>query len=110
MDILIVDDAESVRLNISRLISGALPEITISTASDCRSAIELLKSKEFQLVVLDIKLPDGSGFDVLTTINEMGLQTKVVMVSNFVCDKFKAKAMELGAAKFFDKTGEIDGL
>ena len=110
MDILLVDDAESVRKNISRLISSAVGSANIYEASNCSEGGVQLAKRPYKLVLLDIKLPDGSGFDLVGKIPPHFPIPLVFFVSNFAGEKFKQKAIELGANGFFDKTSEIDEL
>lgn len=110
MDILLVDDAESVRKNISRLISSAVCSANIFEAGNCREAEEEFVKRAYKLVLLDIKLPDGSGFDLIEKIPGYYPFPAVFFVSNFTGEKFRKKAIELGANGFFDKTSEIDEL
>lgn len=110
MDILLVDDAESVRNNISRLIRSAVSTANITEACDFSEAVKQLKKRPFNIVLFDIKLPDGSGFDLVSKIPGHFPSPKILFFSNFAGEKFRQKAMDLGARGFFDKTSEIDEL
>ncbi len=110
MDILLVDDAESVRKNISRLISSAVCSANIFEACNFAEAEKELGKRPYKLVLFDIKLPDGSGFDLVRKIPGHFPFPLVLFVSNFAGEKFRQKAIELGANGFFDKTSEIDEL
>ena len=63
--ILVVEDHSDTLEALSRLLSHFGHDI--STADDARSALEMINSKEFDVVLCDIALPDGNGYDVIAT-------------------------------------------
>jgi DNA-binding response OmpR family regulator len=67
-------------------------------------AIELLKSEKFDLILLDLVMPQEDGFKVLADINEMNLKTKVIVSSNLSQDEDIARAKSLGAVDYFIKS------
>jgi tubulin-specific chaperone A len=64
--LLVEDDANS-RLSIKKLLDGN--DVQISEADNGRQALDLLKEQPFDCMILDLSLPDMSGFEVLTKIN-----------------------------------------
>ena len=76
--LLIVDDEEKIRKLISKYALFEGYEVT--EAEDGRSAMEYLKSKDFDLVVLDIMMPDIDGFTVCRQLRKEK-QTPVIMLS-----------------------------
>jgi len=65
-ELLVVEDDEAEQVSIEALIGG--DDIRISRAVSGKEALELLRRKKFDCVILDLKLPDISGFDLLTEI------------------------------------------
>jgi CheY-like chemotaxis protein len=61
--ILVVEDHRDTLQALSRLLNHFGHEI--STADDARSALDMINSKEFDVVLCDIALPDGNGYDVV---------------------------------------------
>ena len=61
--ILVVEDHSDTLEALSRLLNHFGHEI--STADDARSALDMINSKEFDVVLCDIALPDGNGYDVV---------------------------------------------
>jgi CheY-like chemotaxis protein len=61
--ILLVEDHGDTLQALSRLLDHFGHDI--STADDARSALEMIKAKEFDVVLCDIALPDGNGYDVI---------------------------------------------
>jgi HAMP domain-containing protein/CheY-like chemotaxis protein len=64
--LLVIEDDESEQLSIEALIGG--DDIEITKAGSGRQALELLRSRKFDCAILDLKLPDISGFDLLGEI------------------------------------------
>jgi DNA-binding NarL/FixJ family response regulator len=78
-----------------------------TTAGDAERAIlEALPDA----VLLDIKLAQGSGFDVLRALRKQAPQIEIYMLSNFAAPFYRERAASLGARGFFDKTTEIGRL
>ncbi len=67
-------------------------------------AIEALKSEKFDLILLDLVMPQEDGFKVLTDIKELKLKTKVIVSSNLSQDEDIARAKSLGAVDYFIKS------
>jgi CheY-like chemotaxis protein len=61
--ILVVEDHSDTLQALSRLLNHFGHDI--STADDARSALDMINSKEFDVVLCDIALPDGNGYDVI---------------------------------------------
>lgn len=62
--ILVVEDHSDTLEALSRLLNHFGHEI--STANDAQSALDMISSNEFDVVLCDIALPDGNGYDVIT--------------------------------------------
>jgi DNA-binding response OmpR family regulator len=76
---LIVEDDESIR----RLLTKFLDNQNIATecAADGQRAIELLASKEYSVVVLDLMVPGANGFEIIEHLKRSGSPTPVAVVS-----------------------------
>lgn len=106
--ILLVDDSELVRRGIKTVLSTQSdpPMRVVAEASNVAEAvIECLRSKP-DLVLLDIRLPDGSGFDACRKILERLPDTKIVVLTSYSNDNFVYEAVTSGAHGYLMK--EID--
>ncbi|MBI3587223.1 MAG: sigma-54-dependent Fis family transcriptional regulator [Ignavibacteriales bacterium] len=100
--ILVVDDEES----ITFLLKTELEELSdydIDTALNGTEAINLIQSKIYDVVLLDIKMPRVSGIDVLKYLNEHSPSTQVIMLTNVVDMKTAIETIKLGAYDFVSK-------
>jgi CheY-like chemotaxis protein len=93
--ILVVDDEEALRVVLSAELEGEGYQVT--SAADGQEAINILTTKEFDLILLDIKMPNVDGFEVLKFVKERWPQTKVVMLTGFADLKNAIESKKLGA-------------
>ncbi len=100
--VLIVDDSIYMRSLIKTSLSEQGYEI-VGEAQDGESAIDLAMELEPDLITLDNILPDMMGFDILKTLRDEGIQSKVVMVSAVGQDTVVNKGKELGALDYIVK-------
>jgi DNA-binding response OmpR family regulator len=99
---LVVEDDPPLR----KMVRGYLELIkyAVAEASDGRKAMAALREQKFDLVVLDLMLPESSGYDVLEFIRKEGLtQTPVLMMSARSLPEDRAHAEELGARLYLIK-------
>ena len=99
---LVVDDEESIRYLFSFQLKRLGYECT--TATDGLEALSQLSGREFDLVMLDIRMPGMSGLEVLTEIRRKNTPTCVVMMSALVDAEIAAAAMKLGADDYVTKS------
>jgi DNA-binding response OmpR family regulator len=99
---LLVEDDPSLR----KLVRGYLELIrfSVAEAADGGKAMSALKEQKFDLVVLDLMLPESSGYDVLEFIRKEGkTEAPVVMMSARSLPEDRAHAEELGARLYLIK-------
>ena len=103
--LLVVDDEESLRTVLcSELVSEGFK---VQNAGDGDEAIAILDKEEFDLVLLDIKMPRVNGFDVLKHVKERHPATKVVMLTGFADLKNAIESKKLGAEDFVSKPYDL---
>lgn len=102
LSILIVDDVGTVRsfLNQTLMHLGIDNVREASTAAQCLSAC---KETEFNIIFLDIELPDGDGKEIISQINDISPEANVVMVSAHSTVENVKEAIEKGAKGFVVK-------
>lgn len=98
--ILIVDDDEGMRILLKETVEG---EYEVATAAGGSEALRLLKTDPFDLLLLDLKLPDMAGLDVLREIKDLGLNTSVIIITGYASVESAVEAMKLGASDYVKK-------
>lgn len=99
--ILVVDDEPPIR-KLLRVGLGT-QGYTVSEAPSARTAIEEVKARQPDLIVLDLGLPDMAGHDLLQKWRSEGLTTPVVILSSRTDEAGIVKALELGADDYVPK-------
>nr|MBA3457879.1 response regulator [Deltaproteobacteria bacterium] len=104
--ILIVDDDRSIRRTLEKFLGGEGHDV--ATAQDAPGAIAAADGAE--LMLLDLGLPGGSGFDVLAALADRPRPPTVVVVTARDDMQSTVKAIQLGAYEYMVKPVDIDRL
>ncbi|MDT8272562.1 MAG: DUF4388 domain-containing protein, partial [Desulfomonilia bacterium] len=80
----------------------------VTTVNDGETALSLMNSTIFDVVVLDIRLPGISGLDLLLKIKEIRPATKVIIMTAYGSSEIKAKAHARGSLYYIEKPFEIE--
>jgi DNA-binding NarL/FixJ family response regulator len=108
MEIYLVEDSSLVRARLAALLE-ALPGATLVGETDRADvAIRGILALRPDVVLLDIDLAQGSGFDVLRAVCREAPEIDVYVLSNFTAAPYRELAERLGARGFFDKSIEIE--
>ena len=99
--ILIIDDEPNMRRILTLILEEAGHDI--SEASGVKNALEMLASKQFDLVISDKKMPDGDGFDILRYCREHEPLLPVVILTALATVELAVEAMQAGAFDFISK-------
>jgi|LauGreDrversion4_2_1035121.scaffolds.fasta_scaffold617443_3 CheY-like chemotaxis protein len=79
-------------------------------AMDGNSAIEKIKEKKYDLILLDIGMPKKNGNQVLCETRDMGIDTPIFMLTGDIEESSKKLCLEAGANEYINKPYEIDYL
>jgi two-component system NtrC family response regulator len=106
--ILVVDDEESIRRLIEKEIGNA--GRAVRTAGTAREAIKLALAQPFDVIVLDIRLPDGNGLDLLAHFRETIPNIEVILITGHGDVDSAVEAMKTGAYDYITKPFALDRL
>ena len=107
--ILVVDDSALMRRVASDIINSDSRYHVEDTASDGAAALELIKTKQYDAVVLDVNMPKMNGLELLRILHKEKINVRVMMFSSTTSQGAREtiEALELGAIDFIKKP---DGL
>jgi len=107
--VLVVDDDEGLLLSIkATLVSSGLPEPAL--VSDSQRVMDLVREYDFQLILLDLMMPQLTGMEVLQTIKAESPEVACVIVSAIDDVASAVQAMSLGASDYLVKPLNSDKL
>jgi len=100
--VLIVDDEESYRLSLEIALKMT-NRFTIEAVESGEQALETLKERDFDVVLLDHRMVGISGLEVLREMHEKNISTPVVMLTGAGSEELAVEAMKLGAYDYLSK-------
>lgn len=109
--VLLVEDSPLIRDVISEMLNDCSQLAIEDIATTSHEAIDLLDRREYDLVVLDIELAQGTGFDVVRHTRQQDYRFKtpdIVMLTNHGNNYYRNLASDLGVQYFFDKSLQFD--
>jgi DNA-binding NarL/FixJ family response regulator len=100
--LLVVDDHEVVRTGIASLLSGSNVKI-VAEASTSAEAVKMASKHKPDVILLDIRMPDGDGLDAMEKIKKSAPHASVVVLSTYDNPTYVARAVAAGAADYMLK-------
>jgi DNA-binding NtrC family response regulator len=106
--ILIVDDEAAIRESLQTLLESE--GFAIETAASGEEGLAQMAERTFDLVLLDVALPDRDGIDLLTELRERDTSVNVIMITAYGTVENAVRAMQAGAANFVQKPWDNEKL
>ena len=101
MRALIVDDEEDIGLMVSRFLRNE--GLDVDYVNTIGSARKMIRNEDYKVYFLDLKLPDGTGFDLVSDIKKQENQPKVIVISAYDGANETRKANDIGVDAFIKK-------
>ena len=108
--ILIVDDHEVVRMGLRYLLEREPGFVVVGEAGSVAEAVRAAQALQPHVVVMDIRLPDGSGIEACREIRETNPETKVIMLTAYADDEALFGSIMAGASGYLLKQTRGQGL
>ncbi len=108
MKLLVIDDHTLFRAGLKSLLERR--RIDVVEAGDGETGMKLLAVEEFEIILLDLRMPDMSGLEVLQWLRRSRIQTPVVMLSTSSEEKDLVESLQLGAQGYLLKDMDPDDL
>jgi len=99
--VLIIDDEEKLRKLIARIIH--LEGFEVIEAGDCKTGLKKLEQSNIDIVLCDVKLPDGNGVDLIVIIKEKNPYTEVILLTAYGNIPDGVQAIKNGAFDYIVK-------
>ncbi len=100
MNILVIDDEPVICSGCSMILSGLGHKV--QTCMTCGEGIENIKKNHYDLILLDLKLPDRDGLELLKTVNNDSL-SRIIVMTGYATVQCAVNSMKLGAVDFLQK-------
>ena len=99
--IFLIDDERTIRLTFRLALETDGYDVQEAASAD--EAMMAFKAEKYDLVVLDLRLGEDSGLDVLAGMRQRGIQTPTLMITAYGSIRNAVRAMQLGAIDFLEK-------
>lgn len=104
--LLIIDDEQDMRNGLKRMLTRSIENLEVLTAPDAETGLEVIAEVPVDLVLLDVKMPGMSGFDMLKQLSETSPWLTTIMMTGFGSIETAVEAIKLGAYDFITKPFE----
>jgi DNA-binding NtrC family response regulator len=106
--ILVIDDEADIRESLEVLLS--MEDYQVDTAANGTEGLARFESSSYDIVLLDLMMPDKSGMEVLAEIRERDRETPVVMITAYGSVEVAVNALKTGANDYFSKPWDNEKL
>src|ERR1043166_4335733 len=110
LKIFIADDSALVRTGVKHILEHLGGIEVVGEAATVQEAIELILTRQPNVVILDMQLAGGSGLEVLPQIKQQPQPPVVIVFALYPLASLKQRCIEAGADFVFDKATEIEPL
>jgi len=104
----ILEDIKETREWLVDVLGTTFPGISIAEAGTIEQAKEIVKSKKFELALIDLSLPDGSGTEIIQAITALSPETFIVVATIYDDDSHLFPALQAGARGYLLKEQSKD--
>ena len=108
--VMLVDDHEVVRIGLRTLINEYPSVEVVAEAGGVTSLYETVTQIKPDVLLLDIRLPDGNGLDACRKIIQSGIDTRIIILTSYADDNLISNAIQAGADGYLLKEIDGDGL
>ena len=107
---LIVDDHTITRAGLRRILSDASRPLVVGEAATGAEALDMVMTQQWDIVMLDISLPDRSGLEILKAIKKARPALPVLVLSMYPVDQYALRVLRAGGAGYLTKESAPDQL
>ena len=108
MKIVIADDSPLLRDRIRSLLNSIDDNLEVYEAENGAEALQIIREKKPGLAILDIRMPEMNGIEVLKKIKELKMKVKVCMLTSYPYPQYRKRCLEAGADYFLSKIEDFE--
>ncbi len=111
--VLIVDDARDNRIFVRELLLRACPDIVIVEAADGKTALKAVKEQDFEIIILDVQMPEKDGYEVAREIRHLadsrldsrtdGRSTRIIALTASASEEDRKRCLDAGMDEYLTK-------
>ena len=105
LSILLVDDSKMMRKVIAKEVKEIFAgrDLSLTEAGSGNQALDRLRKDTFDIVFLDLTMPEVTGYDVLQSVNKEGLKANIIVLTADIQPEAEKRVRKLGAAGYVKK-------
>ena len=107
-DILVIDDEQVIIDAVVKIC--ALDNYSVDTALNTKSGLEKIEKNYYPIIISDIMMPDGDGFEILEAVKKLKRNSVVIMATGFSTVENAVNSLYKGAVSFIPKPFTVDEL
>ena len=107
--ILVAVESDVLRQRLVEMLHE-MGEDSVVSVNKVRDAVRCLQSADFAMVITDIRLSDGTGFDVIASIPDKGVKTRIVMLMPYLLTPYTMEAKKRGAHMVLEHSRLLQGM
>jgi two-component system NtrC family response regulator len=105
-NILIIDDDKGMSYTLSRMVQET--GHSAQTAFTINEGMSIAQTRDFDVIFLDVKLPDGNGLDIIPNIQALPFPPEIIIITAFGEKNGASKALKSGVWDYIEKPARID--
>ncbi|MCI0516681.1 MAG: response regulator transcription factor, partial [Woeseiaceae bacterium] len=109
INVLIAEDNAAYRQSLHQALTGRFPFMQITEAADGADALHQALARQYDLIFMDIRLPQGNGLDLTRAIKAVFVDSIICVITSYDLPEYRDAALRNGADRFMvkgDSTGE----
>ena len=110
MKLFVADDNVEFRNRLTAILGGIAGIDVIGVAGDVKEAIKGIRRSKPDLVILDFRMPGGTGLDVLAAVKQSNPAPTVIMLTVGTRSEYQAICFAAGADHFYEKSSELQAM
>ena len=108
MRLFIADDSKLLRQRLVEMLDRVKGVDIIGEAGNAFDAVQAIERLKPDVVILDIRMPGGDGMLALEAIRKRGINSKIIMFTNYPYPQYKKRCLESGADYFITKSDDFE--